>query len=132
MAKRELIKIEADLYTDGDWGTDHNLFHGYVSKYFDADFYEYTTVEGYDIKFRRVFEDRESAIQFITMFMDSLHGGDYEVNRVKSICEHIIITLKYNQDYYSDDMDGNSEGTLMVESVYSEVMPIKEIIYEEQ
>ena len=131
MAKRELIKIEANLYNDGDWGTDHKLFDGYVSKYFDADFYEYTTVEEYDIKFRRVFEDRESAIQFITLFMDSLHGREYEVNRIKSICEHIIITLKYDEYYYSGDISGNSEGTLTVESVCSEVMPIKEIIYEE-
>lgn len=132
MAMRELIRFEADLYNDGDWGTDNKLFDGYVSKYFDADFYEYTTIEDYDIKFRRVFEDRESAIQFISMFMDSLHGREYEVNWIKSICEHIIITLKYNQDYYSGDISGNSEGTLTIESLLSEVMPIKEIIYEEQ
>lgn len=132
MAKRELIKIEADLYSDGDWGTDHKLFYGYMSKYFDTDFYEYTTVEEYNIKFRRVFENRGSAIQFITMFMDSLHGRKYEVNRVKSICEHVMITLKDDQDYYSGDISGDSGGTLTVESVYSEVMSIKEIIYEKQ
>lgn len=131
MAKRELIVIEANLYTDDDWGTDHELFDGYVSRYFDADFYEYTTVEDSYIKFRRVFEGRESAIQFITMFRDSLHGREYELNKIKSICEHIIITLRYNQNYYSGDMDGNSDGTLTVTSVYSEVMPIKEIIYKE-
>ena len=131
MAKRKLIIIKANLYTDGDWGTDHKLFDGYVSRYFDADFYEYTMIEDYRIDFRRVFEDKESAIQFITRFMDSLHGREYELNRIKSICEHIIITLKYNQDSYSDYMDGNSDGTLSVTSVYSEVMPIKEIIYQE-
>lgn len=132
MAKRELIKIEANLYTDGDWGTNRELFEGYVSKYFDADFYEYTTVEEYDIKFRRVFENREAAVQFVTQFMDSLHGREYEVNKMKSICEHIIVALKYNQDYYNGDISGNSEGTLIFNSVYSEVLPIKEIIYEER
>ena len=131
MSKRELITIEADLYTDGDWGTDRELFEGYVSKYFDADFYEYTTVVDYDIKFRRVFENRDAAIQFVAIFRESLHGREYEVNKMKSICEHIIVALRYGEDIYIGEISGNSEGTLTFTSNYTEVLPIKEIIYDD-
>lgn len=131
-AKRELIIIEADLYNDGDWGTECKLFEGYVSKYFDTGFYEYTSVVDYYIKFRRVFKSREAAIQFVTTFSESIHGREYEVNKMKSICEHMIIALKYEEDYYSGEISGNSEGTLTMHSECTKVLPIKEIIYEEQ
>lgn len=50
------LMLTFDIYTDGDFGYNTNLFKNYTSNYLANEMYEYTDISDYVLKCRRVFD----------------------------------------------------------------------------
>ena len=153
-----MLVINFKTYTDGDWGIDSEFLKNHTSRYFEQDLYEYTILDDYVYKFRRVFNNDElnEALDFMHKLKDGLHGQEYYVDKIteyiSTVIEGIELAITYrnkgseNTDifntedwltgkpmqasYFSFDMDGNTELTFSGYFDKDRINKIKHIEYE--
>lgn len=131
--ERTLWIVTCNLYTDGDWHFDKEMFKNYTSLYFENELYEYTRgdSDGYCLEFRRVFDDMNDAVAFIQKFKDGIGGSrPYAYEPIlESIDDVIQEVWSHSHGYRS--YDGNSTFVLDVYWIETTAKKIKSIIYED-
>lgn len=141
MALAKKIVLELRMYSDGDWGYDRSVFDHYTSKYFENDLYEYTVVDDYTTKIRRVFEYNHTGLNELCGMLEKIRNSTYgrcsdEPNQFidDALCALYGSKKKIDRNTkmnYSDLYDSNTELEIDVYSIATEARPIKKIIYED-
>lgn len=132
---KKLTIVYFYIFTDGDFAFNSDFLNNYTSRYFDQDFYEFTKIEGYTYSARRVFEDSESAVEFVNKIKDNCTdpiGENYYIDEVIPEFFNDILQTYLKYDCGSDSYDGNVELSLSIEDVETDVKKIKCIEYLEE
>jgi len=139
MALAKKIVVELRMYSDGDWGYDESMFDNYTSKYFENDLYEYTVVDDYTTKIRRVFDYSHTGLNELCEMLAKIRNSTYgrcsdEPNQFIDDALCVLYAGKKKIDRntkvsYSDYYDSNTELEISVYSIATEARPIKKIIY---
>lgn len=136
MTKNDLnIKyvLECKIYTDDDWGLDNNFLDpNRKSNYFENDLYEYTYCDPDDCsyRFRRVFDDKNSILNFMTTMRYCILGNNHWADSAREFMEDRINDVKAHS-VTNDFIDSNTEFKLCVYEFATSAKKIKKIIYED-
>lgn len=127
-----VYEFTGSIYTDDDWHFDRNMFKGYISNYFENSLYEYTAEDDYIIKFRRIFDDYDAAVEFVQKFKESIGGRDkWRYEDIVSCIEDMIQDF-WRHKYGECSYDGNSEVWLCIREITTTAKKVKKIIYEDE
>ena len=132
---KKLTVVEFSIYTDGDFWFKSDFLANYTSRYFDQNFYEFTKIGDYTYSARRVFEDSESAVEFVNRIKDNCKthkDKNYYIEEVIPEFFNDILQTYWKHGYGSDFRDGNVELELSIEDVETDVKKIKRIEYLEE
>lgn len=133
---KKLTIVYFYIFTDGDFEFKLDFLNNHTSRYFDQDFYEFTKIgDYYEYSARRVFEDSESAVEFVNKIKDNCAdpiGENYYIDEVIPEFFNDILQTYLKYGWGSDFYDGNVELSLSIEDVETDVKKIKCIEYLEE
>lgn len=124
--------LECDIYTDGDWGLDENFIDpNRKSNYFENDLYEYTycNPDNHSYTFRRVFDDKDSVLRFMTAMKACVVGSNHWADSAREFMDDRIKDVKAHSVTY-DSISSNTEFELRVCEWMTSAKKIKQITYE--
>lgn len=122
--------VEFNAYMDKYASFDKALIANYRSRYYENELYEYTYCYESSYRFRRIFDCKRKAVEFIENFFNSVSCKDDTFVTLQDFKNGII--FNFNKSGKSWDFyDGFINMELSMTTVETTAKKIKKIIYED-